>query len=203
MVVISCAQEMKTLSQCATFLNASKEINVTKAKKPEAELPLPRLKKLLAEATALPWRVSSSSMGSTESVYITAYEREGITRSTEDGDGPIAHVPTKRSHYEKNNKKARYDADLIVTAVNALPELIRRLGLDVDESAWLIEFPADKYGPVRYWAAGEELPVIDVDHATRFARKEDAAAIIRMLNFNTGWQQAVKPAEHLWVKGHK
>jgi hypothetical protein len=95
------------------------------------------------------------------------------------------------------------DADLIVTAVNALPELIRRLGLDVDESAWLIEFPADKYGPVRYWAAGEELPVIDVDHATRFARKEDAAAIIRMLNFNTGWQQAVKPAEHLWVKGHK
>lgn len=173
--------------------------------KASASLNISRLKQLLGKATRAPWRLDTGAMGN--SLHITASEREGFAR---DGDGPICHVSTERHHYHHDRdhygnakgesrswktpiEKARADAELIVEAVNALPELIRRAGMDIAEAAWLIEWPADKYGPVRYWAAGEPLPVISAEDATRFARAADAEAVIRAEKLS-----GAKPAEHLW-----
>lgn len=131
----------------------------------EHEIDVAKLNKLLDEATRGPWRIDRGLMA--DSLWITAYEREGIGRK--DGDGPICHVSQTKRHYESNRdrfgnrrgksrswetpiKKARTDAELIVAAVNALPELLRRLKLDIDETGWLIEQSADKFGPVRWYA---------------------------------------------------
>ena len=154
----------------------------------EHEIDVAKLNKLLDEATRGPWRIDRGLMA--DSLWITAYEREGIGRK--DGDGPICHVSQTKRHYESNRdrfgnrrgksrswetpiKKARTDAELIVAAVNALPELLRRLKLDIDE-------------------IGEPSFVIDSNDATRFARKVDAEAVIRAEKL-----KGVKATEHMWM----
>ena len=182
--------------------------------KADKELDIANLNSLLNEATRGPWRIHRGLMA--DDLWITASEREGYgLRGHKDGDGPICHVSKERRHFktEKDHfgnpegpsrswktpiKKAAKDAELIVAAVNALPELLRRLKLDADETAWLIEWPADKYGPDRYFAAGEKAPIIDVNSATRFARKADAEAIMRAYT-----DKGAKVAEHMWCKPAK
>ena len=45
------------------------------------------------------------------------------------------------------------------------------------QTAWLIEWPANKHDPVRYWHASEPR-VMDPNDATAFARKVDAEAMM-------------------------
>lgn len=175
--------------------------------KPEAELNLAELAAMLEKATLGPWRIDRGGSTLSENVWITAYEREGFKREF----NPICSVSTKRRHYAADKDaygnrrgesrswetpiiKAEDDAKLIVAAVNALPELLRRIGYDGSESAWLIEWPADDYGPIRYWAAGKPKPVIDVNKATRFSRKEDAETVMRQFA-----EKGASAHEHMWM----
>lgn len=61
-------------------------------------------------------------------------------------------------------------------------------------SAWLIEWPADRQNPVRYWHPTEG-HVIDPNHAIRFSREEDAAAMIKREHLFGG----ARPVEHMWI----
>lgn len=61
------------------------------------------------------------------------------------------------------------------------------------EVAWLIEWPADKHSPIRYFAAGEQA-VIDANDATRFSRRQDAEAVKRAEKL-----QGVRVVEHMWM----
>ena len=176
----------------------------------EAELDLAYLAKLIDDATRAPWYIKRGLMG--DDLSITAYEREGSEYTPNDKrDGPICHVSKEKHHFHTDKdhfgnprgesrswktpiRKAEADANLIVAAVNALPELLRRLGYDGSETAWLIEWPADDYGPIRYWAAGRPQPVIDHLKATRFARKADAEAVMRTLP-----DHECRVAEHMWM----
>lgn len=182
---------------------------MAKPKKPETELNLAELLKLLSKATRGPWRIDQGVMA--DSLWITAYEREPTYGDRDKHDGPICHVPTENHHFHTDKdhfgnargeslswktpiKKARADAELIVAAVNALPELLRRLGYDGSETAWLIEMPASDYGPIRYFAVGKPAPVIDHLKATRFARKADAEAMMHTLP-----EHEWRVAEHMWA----
>jgi hypothetical protein len=76
---------------------------------------------------------------------------------------------------EHENKNATTDAELIVEAVNWLKPMAEAL-LDkksLTDTAWVIEWPEDRHHTTRYYSAGE-LPVRNINHATRFSRKEDA-----------------------------
>lgn len=167
------------------------------------ELDVPKLKALIAKATRGPWRLDTGVFD--KDLRVTAYEREGFNK---DGDGPICHVSTERMHFSEDDglrresrswttpiSKARADAELIVAAVNALPELLRRLGHGDCETAWLIEWPADKFGPIRYWTASETQPVIDHLEATRFSRKADADAVVKAMGL-----KGCKSVEHMWLE---
>lgn len=189
--------------------------SVPNAVKPQAELDLAELQKLLGEATRGPWYISRGLMA--DSLDITAYEREGSEYTPRDKrDGPICHVSKERSHWHTDKDhfgnargesrswktpihKAETDAKLIVAAVNALPELLRRLGYDGSETAWLIEWGADEYGPIRYFAAGKPKPVVDHLKATRFSRKEDAEAVRNTLPD----KKDCRALEHMWIAPKK
>jgi len=77
-------------------------------------------------------------------------------------------------------------------------ELLRRLGYDGSETGWLIEWPADRHGPTRYYSVGEP-PVIDANNATRFARKEDAEAVLRRGELKGATKHGAKVCEHMWM----
>ena len=62
------------------------------------------------------------------------------------------------------------------------------------ETAWLIEWPATRQDVVRYWHPTEG-HVIDPNHAVRFAREEDAAAVCKRDQLGAG----ARPVEHIWV----
>jgi hypothetical protein len=169
---------------------------------------LHRLSKLREEGSPGDWYVNQGLMA--DSLWITTRMRESDIGERE---GPIGHVPTERTKMENDkfspsetrfrkipHKRAKADAALIVEAVNALPKLIKALSETgrCDEIGWLIEWPADRHGPVRYFSAGEP-PVIDPNHALRFARKEDAEAFMK------GWVTSTranitgaKAVEHMW-----
>ena len=66
--------------------------------------------------------------------------------------------------------------------------------LPKSETAWLIEWPADRQNPVRYWHPTEG-NVIDPNHAVRFAREEDAGAVCKRDQLRAG----ARPVEHMWV----
>lgn len=61
--------------------------------------------------------------------------------------------------------------------------------------AWLIEWPADRQMPVRYWHPTEG-HVLDPNHAVRFARREDAEAMLKRDHLFGG----AKAVEHMWVQ---
>lgn len=181
-------------------------------RKPEVELDLAKLAELLSKGTRGPWRIDQGLMA--DNLQITAHEREPGYGDPDRHDGSICTVYTERHHFKSDKDrlgnyrgesrswktpilKARADAELIVAAVNALPELLRRLGYDGAETAWLIEWEADKYGPIRYWAAGEPKPVIDANHATRFARREDANAVMGAFVNEPG--KCPSAHEHMWI----
>jgi hypothetical protein len=165
---------------------------------------LRKLLELHEAASSGQWRVDRSGYG--ESLWITTWSREW-SFGDDDSDGPICHVSTERtitkrsrfrdgvSYTKKKIGKAAADAELIVAAVNALPKLVAALmgPGQVDETAWLIEYPADKYGPVRYLAIGEP-PVIDAADATRFARKLDAEKYMRAHDI-----KRAAATEHAWT----
>jgi hypothetical protein len=151
------------------------------------------------------WRIDRGVMA--RNIWVTTYLRE-MDIGKHGRDGPICSVPTEKiystpsragSHtHETGTRKldrAEQDAALIVEAVNALPMLVNALLSpdQVDEAAWLIEWPADKYGPIRYYAAGEQ-PVVSADDATRFCRKKDAEAISRVEKIS-----GARIVEHLWM----
>ncbi len=87
-------------------------------------LNLPRLRELLQAGTPRPWSVEMSN--ETEPRVIGVF---GPTRQEDYGCGPEPHrdriIETDYGHYEPD----RPDADLIVSAVNALPHLLDRLEL--------------------------------------------------------------------------
>lgn len=60
-------------------------------------------------------------------------------------------------------------------------------------TCWLIEWPADRQMPVRYWHPTEG-HVVDPNHAVRFCREEDAAAVCKRDHLYHG----ARPVEHLW-----
>jgi hypothetical protein len=183
--------------------------SIPNAVKPEAEIDPAALLALIEKATRGPWRIDTGLMA--DSLWITAYEREPGYGDRDKHDGPICHVSTEKHHFKTDKdhfgnsrgesrswktpiRKARADAELIVAAVNALPELLRRLGFDGSETGWLIEWPADDFGPIRYFAAGKPKPVVDHLKATRFSRKEDAEAVRRTLP-----DRECRVAEHMWI----
>lgn len=59
--------------------------------------------------------------------------------------------------------------------------------------AWLIEWPADRQMPVRYWHPTEG-HVIDPQHAVRFCREEDAHAVLTRDKLFGG----ARPVEHVF-----
>lgn len=59
---------------------------------------------------------------------------------------------------------------------------------------WLIEWPADRQNPVRYWHPTQGF-VIDPDHAVRFCRQEDAEAVLKRDRLFGG----ARSVEHLWL----
>lgn len=61
-------------------------------------------------------------------------------------------------------------------------------------TAWLIEWPADRQMPVRYWHPIEG-HVIDPNHAVRFCRREDAEAMLKRDHLFGG----ARPVEHMWT----
>ncbi len=62
----------------------------------------------------------------------------------------------------------------------------------VDEIAWLIEWPATRQMPVRYWHPSEG-HVIDPNHAVRFSRREDAEAMLKRDHL-----MEARAVEHMW-----
>lgn len=151
------------------------------------------------------WYINRGLMS--KSLWITCWWREQRMRG-KSAEGPITSVSTER--YVTDGpiserlsklpiKKAEDDAKLIVGAVNALPMLVNALLSpdQVDEAAWLIEWPADKHAPLRYYAAGEQA-VMSPNDATRFCRKKDAEAVSRAEKI-TG----ARVVEHLWMSSIK
>ena len=63
----------------------------------------------------------------------------------------------------------------------------------MNQVAWLIEWPADKHNPLRYYAAGEQA-VLSANDATRFAREQDARAVMKAEKL-----QGAKATEHKWI----
>lgn len=59
---------------------------------------------------------------------------------------------------------------------------------------WLIEWPADRQMPVRYWHPTEG-HVLDPNHSIRFCRREDAEAMLKRDRISAG----ARPVEHMWV----
>ncbi len=184
------------------------------SKRVEDSIDAAKLLKMIDAATRGPWRIDRGLMN--DALNITAYDREGSDHfRKKENDGPICRVSTERLHFDHDKdrfgnfkgesrswrtpiKKAQADAELIVAAVNALPKLLRRLKLDVDETAWLVEFPADKYGPIRYWSAADPQPVISADDATRFCRQKDAEAVAHAKGLTNA-----KAVEHMWMAPQK
>ena len=60
-------------------------------------------------------------------------------------------------------------------------------------TAWLIEWPANKHDPVRYWHASEPR-VMDPNDATAFARKVDAEAMMKRDGLHAG----ARAVEHIF-----
>lgn len=168
-----------------------------------------KLRELLAlreKGSSGPWQLKSGGLGGMfRSIGITTWWRD----RRDNKDGEIASVSCTRTIYDRERdgpgryttshthdiKTAQDDAKLIVEAVNWLEPLAKALlsGEQLDETAWLIEYDADKFGPIRYYSAGDKLPVISASDATRFSRECDAQAIIRELK--TGG----RATEHKWV----
>lgn len=92
-------------------------------------------------------------------------------------------------------KDARDTAEALVKAYNGMQELIRVAATEgaLDETAWLIEWPADRHGPIRYYSHGEQA-VIDSNEATRFARKCDAEKVAKVEEL-----AGHKVVDHKWV----
>jgi len=61
-------------------------------------------------------------------------------------------------------------------------------------TSWLIEWPATRQEPVRYWHPTEG-HVIDPNHAVRFCRQEDAEAMLKRDGLHAG----AKAVEHRWL----
>src|SRR5574343_1360013 len=62
------------------------------------------------------------------------------------------------------------------------------------EAAWLIEWPASRQMPVRYWHPTEG-HVLDANDAVRFCRREDAEAMLKRDHLFGG----AKAVEHIWT----
>lgn len=69
-----------------------------------------------------------------------------------------------------------------------------------DESAWLIEMPMTAMQPTRYYGITiQGLGLTEeVNDAIRFARKQDAVAVIDDLNIERNYSGAIA-TEHLWA----
>lgn len=168
-----------------------------------SELGHDSLRNLLAlrdAATPGDWHLERGLMGN--NLSITSWWREQRIQG-KGAEGSIARVWSERYLFPDGDplrkvpiKRAEADAAYIVAAANALPHLVKMIlgDLALDESAWLIEWPADKYAPLRYYAAGEQA-VMSANDATRFCRKSDAEAVKRAEKL-TG----VNIVEHLWMR---
>lgn len=80
--------------------------------------------------------------------------------------------------------------------------MTKDIGRSVDGSiAWLLEWPANKFQPTRYYAADEHQPVLDPNLATRFCRKQDAMAVGKALNLapSDNLSDRCRAVEHVWL----
>lgn len=166
-----------------------------------------KLRELLAlreRASAGNWEIKRGILRDTL-ISITTWMRE----RADSKEGAIAYVHGEHTTYEDRRgehtsrkhviKTAQDDAMLITEAVNWLKPMAEALleGKGLDDTAWLIEFPADKYGPIRYYAAGEP-PVINSTDATWFMREKDAKAVLHSEKLTRGYA-----VEHRWVAVEK
>lgn len=149
-----------------------------------------KLRELLAlrtRASSGHWKLGNGLFG-VGNISITTWWRERPDSKL----GYIASVPTEHTMYAKNMfdentrhtlpiSMAQDDATLIIAAVNWLEPMAKALleNAAITDTMWVIEYHADKYGPVRWWAAGEP-PVIDVNDATQFFRQQDAQSMLRV-----------------------
>lgn len=85
--------------------------------------------------------------------------------------------------------------------------LAKNENADAHEYAWLLEWPATVYNPVRWYAADHSQPVLDVNLATRFSRREDAHKCGLALGLrparetNHADPNTCRPVEHAWWTG--
>jgi hypothetical protein len=68
-------------------------------------------------------------------------------------------------------------------------------GDQLDETAWLIEWPANKHAPQRYFGGKGEPPVMSASDAVRFSREQDAKAVAKDMKLLSGYTIV----EHKWV----
>lgn len=92
-------------------------------------------------------------------------------------------------HYRRSRFTRYRPGDPDVLALLARVEKLEGAG-----TAWLIEWPADRQMPVRYWHPTEG-HVLDPSHAVRFCRREDAEAMLKRDHLFGG----ARPVEHMWL----
>jgi hypothetical protein len=79
-------------------------------------------------------------------------------------------------------------------AAEALKSALMTCAQGPVQSSWLIEWPADRQMPVRYWHPTEG-HVIDPNHAVRFCRRVDAEAMLKRDHLGAG----ARAVEHKWI----
>ena len=87
--------------------------------------------------------------------------------------------------YDPDNFKDRKSLELA--------DQILRLTSEEPITAWLIEWPATKHDPVRYWHASEPR-MMDHHDATWFVRKQDAEAVLK----RDGLRGGAHAVEHIF-----
>lgn len=170
---------------------------------------LRNLRELRKKASSGPWKITHPSvvLGDDHPITISTDLRQ-TNLGSKGPEGPILSVNTSRYYFPEKKykgdtvttekvklKNANDDAAFLIAAVNAvdvMAELLLEKSAPV-EPFYVIMFNADRYGPIRYWSAGES-PVIDVDHATHFVRQDDAKRILNWQQLATaGYVQAITP----------
>lgn len=95
---------------------------------------------------------------------------------------------------DRPDKMHLFDADVVKALNDALDELDERTPA---EAGWLIEWPATKLLPLRWYTPGEPY-TFDANKALRFARAEDAEAFLRR-GERFSMAADAKAVEHSWV----
>jgi hypothetical protein len=95
-------------------------------------------------------------------------------------------TPTKHNPSGTNLLDATQATEMVLYMTEGLP-------MSLEETGWLIEWPATPDSAPRWWHPGRGW-TIHAARAARFCRKEDAEAFIKTTCFGTG----IIATEHVW-----